>query len=292
MRWESWTETRLHGGPHVQRRAAQAGNRDLHQVRLSAADIVAELGYLKRHSLRAWYKDYLEHGEARPPKRQREPKLALEMRQAAVDCYLAHGKGLAGTMRRMGHPASRERLRDRTGGLAPGQRKHRGPNPRREPVSVEKKVQVIAELEARAGPAAQIAEKHGVSRTAPYAWRREMMGDNGGEPETKGEPVSKEYDDLPDDVEVLQDMLREAKMQLRRVQLELDVRQATLEIEKGPGAEPDLLTNAEKATMVTALRAKHRLCEALPVVGMAKSSYEYARNAQAKGETEIMPRYS
>lgn len=34
------------------------------------------------------------------------------------------------------------------------------------------------------------------------------------------------------------------------------------------------------------MRAKYRLCEVLPVVGMAKSSYEYARNAQAKGETE------
>ena len=38
--------------------------------------------------------------------------------------------------------------------------------------------------------------------------------------------------------------------------------------------------------MVEALRAECRLCEILPVVGMAKSSYEYARNAQAGGETE------
>lgn len=44
--------------------------------------------------------------------------------------------------------------------------------------------------------------------------------------------MSKEYDGLPDDIEVLQDMPREAKMQLRRVQLEPDVRQATLEIVK------------------------------------------------------------
>ena len=38
--------------------------------------------------------------------------------------------------------------------------------------------------------------------------------------------------------------------------------------------------------MVEALRAECRLCEILPVAGMAKSSYEYARNAQAGGETE------
>ena len=46
---------------------------------LSAADTVAKLGYPTKQSLGAWYKDYLEHGEVRPPKRQREPKLALEM---------------------------------------------------------------------------------------------------------------------------------------------------------------------------------------------------------------------
>lgn len=44
--------------------------------------------------------------------------------------------------------------------------------------------------------------------------------------------MSKEYDDLPDDIEVLQNMLREAKTRLRKVQRELEVRQATLEIVK------------------------------------------------------------
>ena len=196
------------------------------------ADTIAELGYPTRHSLRAWCKDYLERGEVRPPKRRREPKFTLEMRRAAVDYCLAHGKSLARTMRRMGYPASREYLCGWIDELAPGQRKYRGPNPKRDPVPIEKKVQVVAELEARTGPAAQIAERHGVSRTAPYVWRREMMGDYGGEPETRGEPVGREFDDLPDGIEVLRDMLREAKMQLGKVQLEPGVRQATLEMVK------------------------------------------------------------
>lgn len=38
--------------------------------------------------------------------------------------------------------------------------------------------------------------------------------------------------------------------------------------------------------MAEALRAEYKLCEISPVVGMAKSGCEYARNAQAKGETE------
>ena len=98
------------------------------------ADTIAELGYPTRHSLRAWHKDYLGHGEVRPPKWQREPKFTLEMRQAAVDYYLAHGKSLARTMRRMGYPASREYLCDWIDELAPGQGKYRGPSPKAGPV--------------------------------------------------------------------------------------------------------------------------------------------------------------
>ena len=145
----------------------------------------------------------------------------------------------------------------------------------------------MAELESRSGTAAEVAARHGVPRTAPYVWRREMMGDNVGGTEEKGAPVSRGLDDPPDDIEALQDMLREVRMRLGKARLELDVRQAALEtVRKDPGADPERLTNAEKAAMVEALRAEYKLCEIPPVVGMAKSSYEYARNAQAKGETE------
>lgn len=58
------------------------------------------------------------------------------------------------------------------------------------------------------------------------------MGDNGGGPETRGEPVGKESDDPPDGIEILRDMLREAKMQLRKVRLGLDVRRAAPEMVK------------------------------------------------------------
>jgi transposase-like protein len=253
----------------------------------SYADTIAELGYPTRACLRNWWNEYRGTGEVPIGKFTANPRYTTEMRRRAVEHYLERGRSLARTMRALGYPKSREVLGDWIDEIAPGQRKYRGPNPKRDPVPVEKKAQVVAELEARTGPAAEIAERHGVSRTAPYIWRREIVGDNGGDPEKKGVPVSKEYDDLPDDIEVLQDMLREAKMQLRKVQLELEVRQATLEIAKeGPGAEPGLLTNAEKAAMVTALRPRWKLCEVLPAVGMAKSSYEYARSAQAKGETE------
>ena len=253
----------------------------------SYADAVAELGYPTRACLRNWWNEHRDTGEAPISKFTTNPRYTAEMRRRAAGHHLEHGKSLTRTMRALGYPKSREVLGDWIDEIAPGQRKHRGPNPKRGPVPAERKAQAMAELEARSGPAAEIAERHGVPRAAPYVWRREIMGDDGGDPEKKGVPVSREYDDLPDDIEVLQDMLREAKMQLRKVQLELEVRQATLEIvKKDPGAEPGLLTNAEKAAMVEALRPRRILCEVLPVAGMAKSSYEYARSAQAKGETE------
>ena len=253
----------------------------------SYADTIAELGYPSRGTLRNWWRECRETGEVPLAKHEREPKYPEEMRRKAVEHYLDHGKRLSRTMRELGYPKSRELLAGWVDEYAPGQRRRRGPSPKRGPVPVEEKVRVVAEPEARTGPAAEIAEKHGVSRTTPYVRRREIMGGNIGGPEEKGLPVSKELDDLPDDVGQLQDMLREAKMQLGKVQLELDVRQATLEIvKKDPGADPSRLTNAEKAAMATALRAKYKLREILPAVGMAKSSYEYARSARARRESE------
>ena len=142
----------------------------------------------------------------------------------------------------------------------------------------------MAELESRSGTAAEVAAGHGVPRAAPYIWRGEIMGDDAGGTEEKGAPASRGLDDLPDDIEALQDTPREVRMRLGKARLELDVRQAALEIvRKGPGADPELPTSAEKAG---APRAEYGLCEIPPVMVMAKSSHEHARDARAKGETE------
>lgn len=251
------------------------------------ADTIAELGYPTAHALRGRWKGYGRTREVPAGRSETSPRYADGQRRTAVGHHLGHGKGLAGTMGALGYPKGREILGERVGGIAPGRRRHRGPNPRKDAVPIEKEVKVVAELEARTGPAAKAAGRHGVSGTAPYVRRGEVMGGNGGEPEGRGVPVGKGSDGPPDDVEQLQDMLREAKTQLRKVQLELDVRQATLEIaEKDPGADPDRLANAEKAAMVTAPRARHGLCEPLPAAGMAESSCGYAGNAQLEGEAE------
>lgn len=257
---------------------------------LSAADTIAELGYPNRGSLRAWYREYAEHGEVRPPKRQREPKFTLEMRRAAVDYYLGHGRSLARTMRKMGYPAGRELLGNWIDELAPGQRKRSGPSPKAGPAPLEEKMRAVAELESRDGTASEVAERHGVSRTAPYAWRRRLLlGDNaadGDAPDAR-RPVNEEYEKLPTDEAELTRMALELRAEVRRLQIELDVRSAALDIvKKDPGADPNRLTNREKALLVDSLRGKYRLRGLLAAVGMAKSSYEYAPDALKRPEPE------
>lgn len=252
----------------------------------SYADTIAELGYPSRHTLRRWWSEYEETGKVPSGRRRRESKYDESARRRAADYYIGHGKSLSRTMRALGYPKSKETLAGWIDEFHPGRRKLHGPKPKKDPVPVETKIKVVAELEAREGTAAEVAERHGVSRISPYAWRKSIVRDNEGATEGKGGPVSKEYDDLPDDAEELERMLADARTRLRMVQLELDVRQSALDmLKKDRGANPGLLTNAEKAAMVTALGAKYKLRELLPAVGMAKSSYEYAKNAQARGES-------
>lgn len=255
----------------------------------SYADTIAELGYPNRGTLRLWWNEYREHGGLIPRKRVREPRYSEADKRAAVDYYLEHGKCLAWTRRAMGYP-SRQMLAEWVEELAPDERKRRPGTQRRYGIPLEEKIQAVAELEARTGTAAEVAERHGVPRTEPYLWRRRIIGDNGGGGEEKGAAVSKEFDDLPDDIDELRDMLREAKMQLRKVELELAVRNATLEIvKKDPGTDPNRLTNKEKAFLIDSLRDRWRLKDLLEAVGMAKSSYEYAAKAAGRGESATRP---
>lgn len=197
----------------------------------SAADTIAELGYPSRVTLRSWWKEYQLGGDEFLAGKHRRPRYSDEEKRGAVDHYLEHGKSLARTIRAMGYP-SREVLADWVDELAPGRRKYRGPNPKKSVLPIEAKVRAVAELEARSGSAAEVAGRYGASLAAPCVWRREILGHNEGAPEEKGAPVSKRYDELPDDVEELEKMQSDLKAQVRKLQLEIDVRQATLEILK------------------------------------------------------------
>ena len=227
----------------------------------SYADTIAELGYPNRQSLRSWWNDYREHGEVRPGKPAGEPRFPPEMRRAAVDHYLGHGKSLARTIRAMGYPKSRECLVKWIDELAPSQRKVTpSATPGRRRVPLEEKIRAVAELESRDGAAAEVADRHGVARVMPCVWRRQMLaGDNSnveGEPAGDRGPVSGECDKLPTDEAELTRMALRLRAEVRRPQIEPDVRNATPEIvKKDLGTGPNRLTNRGKAPLADSLRA-------------------------------------
>lgn len=235
----------------------------------SYADTIVELGYPSRAALRMWWKEYEKTGQL-PQQKRNELSFSTQQMKAAVAHYLKHGKNLSRTRRALGYPKSNATLAKWIDKLAHGKRKMRKT---RSAPSVEEKIEAVAALEARAASAQKVAEDHGVSIHAPCVWRRQIINDDDGDRGEEGAPMSREYDDLPDDLEQLEEMLRQKKEELRRVQLELDVRLATLEIlKKDQGTDPNRLSNAERAMMTESLRTRHELCELLQAFDIAKSS--------------------
>lgn len=232
LRRGSWTKTEPGGNRTFNTEQRRIAIGTFVKFDHSYADTVSKLGHPMTATLRKRWKAYRQTGEVPAGKLEGDPKCADETRRAAVDHYLGHGRGLARTTRALGCPKSRGILCGWIDGMAPGERRHRGPDPKKEAVPIEQEVQVVAELEARGGTAAEVSGRRGASRTGPYVWRREMPGDSGGNPERRCAPVGKGYDDPPDDVGQPQDILRETKMRLGKVRLGLDVRQATLEMVK------------------------------------------------------------
>ena len=171
--------------------------------------------------------------------------------------------------------------------LAPGERRVVPHAPPRDPRPLATMVAGVAALEAREGTADEAAGRMGATRADLYNWRRRILGHNGGEPEERGRPVSEPYDQLPDDVGELEDMERDLRRRVRELQLEIDVLRATRDLaKKEAGTDPKRLTNAEKALVIDALRPRWRLKELLAALGIAKSSYEYARAAAVRPESE------
>lgn len=153
----------------------------------SAADTIVELGYPSRVTLRNWWKECQISGDEFLERGHRRPRYSDEEKQGAVDYCPERGKSLARTIKAMGR-SSREVLANWVDELAPGQRKYRGSNPKKSVLPIEMKVQAVAELEARSGSGAEVADRYDVFRGAPYAWRGRSWGIMKGFPKRKVPP--------------------------------------------------------------------------------------------------------
>ena len=83
---------------------------------------------------------------------------------------------------------------------------------------------------------------------------------------------------LPDDRDALLSEIETLKRQIKRLQLEKDVLEGTVEIlKKDPSVDPENLTNKEKTILVDALKREYPLKELLAYLRLARSSYFYHR---------------
>ena len=244
----------------------------------SAADVIRELGYPNRGSLRNWFREFEESGDLHAGK-ARPRSFSDEQARAAVDHYLEHGKSLARTMRAMGYPKSRATLAAWVDELAPGQRRevrsggcyaH----------SYEDKVDAVVALETRDKPAAEVASERGVTRETLYSWKYELLG--------RKVPCTMPGNDVEtEDANALAARVAELEGQVR----ELELRKAILEgtvalLGKDPGADPNRLTNREKTLLIGSLRPSWPLKDLLAGVGLGKSSYYYQVGAIAAGDRD------
>jgi len=92
------------------------------QYDMCHADVVRELGYPSKGSLRDWYREYKESDNLHNDY-IRKYKYSSEQKRLAVTYYLEHGKSVSRTVRNLGFP-SRPQLDKWIAEIVPNQKKH------------------------------------------------------------------------------------------------------------------------------------------------------------------------
>ena len=235
----------------------------------SYVDVVRELGYPNRKTLKRWCDEYQAHKTetiARKP-RKRRSKYTAKQKQKAIDYYLEHGKSAARTIRALGYPHKdtfqvwrNEMLPElRKSGHVAVQYAHK-----------HKEAAVIA-LCTRKGSSDAVAESAGVTRATLYKWKEELLGKESDMPRS-----TKQRSDLPNDKNQLLLEIESLKDQIQRLKLEKDILEAATElIKKDPGVDLKDLSNREKTLMIGALKSEHPLKALLTGLCISRSSYYY-----------------
>ena len=236
----------------------------------SATAVVNELGYPSRGLLYIWHRQYQELGEKAFANRM--PRYDDEEKRIAVEHCFEHGRCLARTMRMLGCPKSSELLSNWVRELEPGRSK---PKRAARTFAHEQGKSAAIGLESRRSSADEVAKKHGASRELVYSWRRDLLG-KGGSGMDRGKP-------LPSDASELQAQIAQLKEQVRRLELEKDILEGTVEtLKKGQGADPASLTNKEKAGPIGALRPRCMPKDPLDALQTPRSGCQCALVAKAR----------
>jgi putative transposase len=238
-------------------------------------------------TLRRWVEEYRLTGTLHEGF-VRKQKYSERQKQAAIDYYVNHGRCINKAVRALGYP-NRSTLGlwlDETLTERHTMRKGRISQQEKE-FTPEQKKSAVMDLCLRDGPADEVAERHGVTRTSLYAWKRALLGE--GYEVVKNKPdgprTGNEMVELTKEVQSLQEQVKALEEEIYRLRMERDILELTAELlKKDPGVDPKNLTNREKTMVIDALKSKYSLKQLLKHLRIAKSSYFYQRAAMAAGD--------
>lgn len=252
------------------------------QYDLSYSTVIRELGYPSRRSLREWYYEYIKEGDLH---REfiKNPTYSEEEKQKAVVYYLEHGKCVSRTVKKIGYP-SRPTLDKWILELAPEGKKHCKSGGYNIKYSQKEKEEAVISLCTRTEPAKDVASKYGVNRETLYNWKNQLSKKESVDiVNKKPRRGTKKTRTNEEKISQLKQQRDELSLELSRLQkevhrlkIEKDIYEKAAEIlKKGQGISIEVLTNREKAMIISALKEKYLLKELLVILNMAKSSYFY-----------------
>lgn len=253
-----------------------------------AAAVIRELGYPDRHVLVQWFKEYESTGELhQSSKLRKKSKYSEEQKQAALQFYQDHGRSITLTVNMLGYPG-KTTFKQWLNEAFPDRKKYCVSGGAMVEYPLEKKEQAVIDLCARNGSAAEVAQRHGVSRVTLYQWKKQLLCQ---EPcvtmpkkPTTPKSINTEIpgptvEELQSEKSMLEKQVDDLERAVYRLQLERDVLEKAAEIlKKDKGINLNTLRNSEKAEIIGALRKRYRLKELLYALHMSKSSYCYQAN--------------
>jgi len=252
---------------------------------LSIAATIHELGYPSRNALRQWHKEYIESGKLHK-RCDKKPKHSIAQKEYAVNYYMEHGRNIARTIRIIGYPRHRETFGKWLDELAPNERKvYLKHSSMVNYTSEQQKAAVILSFAGNNSIVAS-ADSLGVSRASLYKWKNKLLGEGcGGAVKRRKRPV------LPDNKDILASEVEMLKEQIYQLQMEYDILEKAAEVlKKDQGINPIELANAEKTSVIDALRRTYSLKELLKKLGISKSSCFYQKKVQDMPDRYICTR--
>jgi putative transposase len=219
------------------------------QYDMSYSTVIRELGYPTKETLWNWHNEYSQNGDLHQ-NFIKQPKYSEEEIQKAVNYYLAHGRSISKTVKKLGYP-SRPILNKWILELAPEKKRHCRSGGSIVEYTREQKEQAVISLCSRSKPAKEVAAEHGATRETLYKWKRQLlkeervhlMNKNKSDESKDTSSIKEEVLELRTVKDDLSLQVSELQKEVHRLKIERDIYEKAAEvIKKDQGINIQTLT--------------------------------------------------